>query len=118
MYGHSCILLPTNEVLVVGSVVLPCKSAALYSIEKNSWEKFDDVNNNRRGSTMVNLNGRVFIMGGGIYPESQIVEEYLYQTKSWVSLSTKPITSPYYSSALALPSQLFNLRPEECKGIA
>ncbi len=73
-----CTLLPTNHVLVVGSFQGP-HSAALFDIKNNSWEKLEDLEYNREGATLVNLSGRIFIIGGYYYT---INEEFHYANRS------------------------------------
>ena len=119
MFAPTCILLPSNEVLVVASY-FTLNGCALYSIKNNLWLRLTDVKYYRRGSSLVNLNGRFFLMGGEDKNDNavtDIVEEFIYETKSWVSYATKPLTRMGYSSAIALPAQLFAYLPVGCKGI-
>ncbi len=119
MFAPTCILLPSDEVLVVASYYA-LNGCALYSIKNNSWLKLDNVKYIRRGSSLVNLNGRFFVMGGENVDNkavTDIVEEFIYETKSWVTQTLKPSTVMGYSSAIALPAQLFAYQIGGCKGL-
>ena len=115
LYGLSCILLPTDDVLVAGPYFDPYKSA-LYNIKTYSWMQLNDVKYNRAGSTMFSLNGRIFIMGSNSQ-DVNIVEEYISSNKTWIALYSKPKTRPFFTSTLPLPANLFANLPLGCKAI-
>jgi len=98
----TCFSLPKNQVLLVGSRN-DGKSSALFDIHTNSWENLEDSEFNRHGSTVVNLNGRIFVINAKNY----VVEEYHYETKTWTEVEERITKKPYFSSALALPGVNF-----------
>jgi len=104
LHSHTCTLLPTNEILVVG---IPDDSslAALFNIETNSWEQLENMKYRRHGATFVNLNDRIFLFGGNNF--EPVVEEYHYGNRSWSVIIDYPIKPPLYASALALPGVNF-----------
>ncbi len=120
-YRHACILLPNNKVLVVGTWSLSNNPSALYNIEDNLWERVSDTQLIRGGSTLFNLNGRHFVIGGGKESSTSytnLVEEYNLVTKTWdISASPKPLSSRCFSSGLSLPASLFSNTQRQCIGI-
>jgi len=104
----ACILLPTNQVLVISF-----RNAALYNIQSNSWERLKDLKSTRYGSTFVNLNGRIFMYGG----LDDVTEEYLYNSKKWKQVKADPIGTHMFSSALALPAEEFGDLIDGCEGV-
>ncbi len=83
----SCTLLPTNQVLLLGSNIPGFQGAVLYDIVNNLWEQLADVKYNRIGATFVNLNDRIFLIGegyGGTIIE--IVEEFRYESNIWTEV--------------------------------
>lgn len=107
LYWPSCTLLPTSKVLLVGTISNDY-SAALFDIENSSWEQLADVKYNRFGAAFVILSGRYFLIGGG-YPSTtiKVVEEFHYESNTWTEVEASPINQQIFSSALALPADLF-----------
>ena len=114
----SCTLLATNQVLLLGSYIPGFQGAVLYDIENKSWEQLPDVKYNREGATFVNLNGRVFLIGGG-FPSTIIdaVEEFHYESNTWTEVEPSPINQQMFSTALAVPADMFAHLPGGCEGI-
>jgi len=117
LYVPSCTLLPTEKVLVVGSLTNKY-SVALYDINTNSWEHLQDTKYNRLGAAFFNLNGRIFLIGGG-HPSTiiDVVEEFHYESNTWTEVEASPINQQMFSSALALPAEIFAHLPGGCEGI-
>ncbi len=109
----TCILLPKNQVLLVGPRY-DVNSSALFDIQTNSWEKLKDSKYDRYGSTLVNLSGRIFLIGG---MNEAITEEFHLDTKTWTEVDSRKIYLPYLSSALALPAEMFPHLLGGCEGI-
>jgi hypothetical protein len=60
-----CILLPTDEILVVGSEGSPFKSSvALYNIHSNIWKTLPATSSPRDATALVTLGKRVFAIDG------------------------------------------------------
>jgi hypothetical protein len=107
MAGHSCILVPGNKVLVLGSILSINNPAALYNIITNSWETLDDTTYNRAGSAVFDLNGRIFTMGG--YDKTGTsIEEFYHQNNTWATIDTKAVFPRLFAIALSLPVDLFS----------
>jgi len=81
-----CILLSNNQVLLVGPLY-DKKSSALFDIQTNSWENLADSMHNRFFSSLVNLNGRVFMFG----VKENVVEEFHYENKTWTEIEARTI---------------------------
>ncbi len=105
----ACTLLPTNKILVVSSM-----DNALYDIETNSWdhEELEDLIYSRSGGFFINLNGRIFLFRGSVN-----VQEYIYNYKKWKELKVNPINERSFSSAIALPAELFADLLDGCEGV-
>jgi len=106
-------LLPKNQVLLVGSAY-KSNSVAIFDIQTNSWEKLEDSKYNRYGSTLVNLSGRFFMIGGR---DESVSEEFHYESKTWTEVKARTINNHWFSSALPLPAEMFSHLPGECVGI-
>ena len=117
LYMSSCIMLPTNKVLVVSSFS-SIYAVALFDIDTNSWEVLQDSKYSRFGAVLVHLNERIFIIGRG-YPDTStdVVEEFHYDTNSWIEVEPSPINQQIFSSALSLPAEMFADLPGGCGGI-
>ena len=81
IFLSSCIVLPTEDILVVGSETDPFRSsAALYHVNSNTWTKLDDTNHPRDGTSLVTLGSRVFAVEGW---STYTVEEFNYKDNTW-----------------------------------
>jgi len=108
-----CILLPKNQVLVLSGSDL---SIAIFDIQTNSWEKLEDSNCSRYfRPSIVNLNGRFFMFG--CQDDHRGVVEFHYETKTWTEVEAKTKNQNEFSSALALPAEMFSHLPGGCEGI-
>jgi hypothetical protein len=101
-----------------GTWSLSNNPAALYSIENNSWENLRDTEIIRGGSTLFNLNGRYFILGGHKQSSNtctRYVEEYDIDNQE---MKPNHISTPRcFSSVLPLPATLFANTQSKCRGI-
>ena len=117
LYEPSCILLPTNKVLFVGSKDY-YQGVAVYDIGTNCWKKLKDTKNNHYGGAFVNLNGKIFLIGGGHTREAGfLVEEFHYNNNTWTEVEASPINPQIFSNALALPADMFAHLPGGCEGM-
>jgi hypothetical protein len=107
-----CILLPNNQVLRVGPLY-DKKSSALFDIQTHTWEKLADSMHDLYFSSLVNLNGNVFMFG----VKENVVEEFHHENKTWTEIEARTINWHKYTSALALPAEIFAHLPGGCKGI-
>jgi hypothetical protein len=115
LHDSSCILLPTNKVLVV-AVMENNYVSAVYDIGANFWDRLQDTKNNRYGATFVNLNDRIFLIGGKYQKAvGYLVEEFHYIYNTWTEVDASPINPQTFSSALALPAHIFAHLPSGCE---
>ena len=112
----SCIMLPTEEVLVVGSIVDSYRSSvALYNPKSNTWRMLGDTAISRYGANLVMLGKRIFLLDG---EGGNVVEEFDSNDYSWKKVAAQLISHHKGGQqALALPADMFNLLPGACIGI-
>jgi hypothetical protein len=113
---NGCILLPSDEILVVGSEgYLNYTSAALYDIKANSWKELPKTTYCRDGASLVILGSRIFAMDGRY---NNTVEEFDYDTSSWSLVAAELITHRGGSQdVIALPAEMFQHLPGGCVGV-
>jgi len=115
IYLSGCILLPNNEILVVGSDYTAFESSAtLYNIEANTWNKLPDISVNRHGTSLVLLGTRVFAIASD---DTNVIEEFHYNNNTWSSVEAKLIVSRFHHGTIALPAELFQHLPGGCVGV-
>ncbi len=115
IYYSSCILLPSDNILVVGSEnSLYQSSAALYNIGLKTWTKLPDTSVNRHGTSLVMLGSRVFAMDSD---ERNVIEEFHYNNNTWSSVEAKLIVPRMHHGTIALPAELFQHLPGGCVGV-
>jgi hypothetical protein len=112
----SCVLLPSDEILVVGSAGTPDQSsAALYNMKANSWKELPKTTYCRDGASLVILGSRIFAMDGRY---NNTVEEFDYNSSSWSLVAAKLITHRGgYQDVIALPAEMFQHLPGGCVGV-
>ena len=112
----ACILLPSEEVLVVGSEGTPyLSSAALYNIKANTWKKLPDTTNRRDGTSLVRLGSRIFAIDGHF---KNVVEEFNYNNSTWSPVEAKLITHRGgHPGVIPLPAEMFQHLPGGCDGV-
>ena len=112
----SSLLISHDEVLFVGSDSSGYyKSAAKYYPVTDSWLKLPDTRESHRGSRLVQVGARIFVIYGY---ETDTVEEFFRANNTLSRIQIKPINSyKGYHSVVALPSKLFAHLPGGCKGI-
>jgi hypothetical protein len=112
-----CIVLPTDEILVVGAEDpdIAGISAALYNATANSWTKLADTQWNHHGVSLVRLGQRVFALGSR---DQNIVEEFHYNNNTWTTLDAGLIVHRTgHQGVLSLPAHLFQHLPGGCVGV-
>ena len=111
-----CLLLPSDEILVVGSEYAPyVNSAALYNIEANTWKQLPNSTSPRAGGGLVILGTRIFVMGDHF---ENVVEEFDYDTSTWSPVEAKLITHrDGHQGILPLPAEMFQHLPGGCVGV-
>jgi hypothetical protein len=115
IYFSGCALLPSDEILVVGSEESDQYSAALYNIRANTWKKLSDTLNPRDGTALVTLGTHVFAIDGHY---GNIVEEFNYNTSSWSPIEAKLITHREgHQGVIPLPAEMFQHLPGGCVGV-
>jgi len=107
----SCVSNGDKEVVFVGKET--DGSSATYNIETKLWSYLkSDPNVDRSGSTVSNLNGRIFVVGGGNPKRTSLVEEFANRT--WIPFKTTWSRTFYKHAAINIPeylikcSKLFN----------
>jgi hypothetical protein len=111
LYNPSCIVLPNEEVLVVGSTSLPYQ-ALMYNPLTNTWRKLPNLTNPY--GNLVKLGSRVFAVGGN----TPKVDEFVIATNSWKSVSFPTLQAHRaLGSVLAVPADQFADRPGGCRGV-
>lgn len=115
IYFSSCILLPNDDILIVGSEDSPYRSsAALYNIRSNAWKKLPDTSISRHGASLITLGTRVFAMDSD---ERNVIEEYHYNSFTWSPIEAKLIAPRYHHGTLSLPSEILQHLPFGCTGV-
>lgn len=112
-YNPGCLVLPTDEVLVVGSV-FNLRQALKFNPMTNTWSTLPNLNVDQGAGSLVQLGSRIFVVGGN----NNTAEEFNPTTSTW---STVPFKQKYvhqgYAAALAVPADLFASKPGGCNGI-
>ncbi len=115
IYFSGCALLPSDEILVVGSEYSNQRPAALYNIRSNTWKKLSDTTTRRDGTSLVILGTRIFAIDGH---GGNIVEEFNYNTSSWKPVGTNLITHRRgHQGVIPLPADMFQHLPGGCIGV-
>ena len=112
-----CLVLPTDEVLVVGAEDpdIAGIAAALYNVTANSWTKLDDTQWSHHGVSLVQLGQRVFALGSR---DQNVVEEFHYNNNTWTTLDDGLIVHRTgHHDVLSLPADLFQHLPGGCVGV-
>jgi hypothetical protein len=109
----SCLTLPNDKVLVVGSTGLPL----LFDPATGAWTALPPTINNQGKVTLLQLGQKFFIFGGNSTGTSAM--EFNYRSNAWSSVAGGPVpttNSEGYASAVAVPSALFANLPGGCEG--
>lgn len=112
-----CIVLPTDEILVVGAEHpdIAGIAVALYNVTANSWTKLEDSQWNHHGVSLVQLGQRVFALGSR---DQNVVEEFHYNNNTWTTLDNSLIVHRTgHQDVLSLPADLFQHLPGGCVGV-
>ena len=112
-YNPACLVLPTDEVLVVGSA-FSLRQSLMYNPLTNTWRTLPNLNLDQGSPSLVQLGSRIFAVGG----LNITAEEYNPTANTWTMV---PFNQKYahrgYSSTLAVPADLFANRAGGCNGI-
>ena len=115
IYKSGCVVLPSEEILVVGPASPPNnKYAAIYNVEDNQWTMVQDSSFDRDGTALAVLRKRTFAVGGG---GDRGIEEFDYASKSWKTVNTPLIVPRRAHSMIAIPAELFAHLPGGCEGV-
>ncbi len=116
IFLSGCALLPSDEILVVGSEQSIYKSSAvLYNIQANSWKELPGTTNDREGASLVILGSRTFVMEDHF---KNSVEELDYNTSSWSLVAAKlMIHREGHQGVIPLPAEMFQHLPGGCVGV-
>ena len=112
--NSACIVLPNEDVLVVGSENFEdFNSAAIYNVANNVWTKLDRTTYLREGTDLVRLGNRIFVLGG----LSDNIEEFHQEDNSWTLVSQKLIIPRSQHNSMSLPAETFSDISGGCQGI-
>lgn len=110
-----CVVLPTEDILIVGSEFEDQSSAALFNVESGTWTTLGSTTHPRNGTSLVTLGKRVFAIDGHA---GNIVEEFNYNTNSWSSVPISLMTwRNGHQAALAVPAEKFMNLSGGCTGV-
>ena len=113
-YNPGCLVLPTDEVLVVGSWVNSYRQALIYNPLTNAWRTLPNLNIDQGPADLVQLGSRIFVVGG----LNSTAEEFNPTSNTW---SIVPYPQKFvhggFAGALAVPANLFANRTGGCNGI-
>jgi hypothetical protein len=110
----ACIVLPNEDVLVVGSDdIVELNSTAIYNVANNVWTKLADTTYFRGGTDLVRLGNRIFALGG----LSDNIEEFHQEDNSWTLVSQKLIIPRSQHNSMSLPAETFSDISGGCQGI-
>ena len=79
LWASTCIVLPNEKVLLAGTTTIPAK---LYNPVTNTWTQLSTQLYSRDLGSFVNLNGRIFLLGGN----TTLVEEFNITTGTWMKV--------------------------------
>ncbi len=113
LFRPACIVLPTSNILVVGGL-FDVRQSMLYNPATNVWTALPNTNNDQGMASLVQLNQRVFVLGG----LSVTAEEFNYNTNTWTNApALQAVSHQGYSAVLEVPANMFASRPGGCVGI-
>lgn len=108
MLHSSCIVLPTDEILIVGSSFLNfTRFSAIYNPTNNKWKTLGNANFDRQGANSVQLGSKIYILGGGDNPPTEAVEEFLPCVNIWSPINLKMKRHRRHFGVLSVPEKLF-----------
>ena len=113
VYDSACLVLPTEEVLVVGSYI-SYRQALIYNPLTNTWRTLPNLNIDQGAANLVQLGSRIFVVGG----LNKTAEEFNPTANTW---NIVPFPQKFvhggFAVALAVPANTFANRPGGCAGI-
>ena len=112
--NSACIVLPNDDVLVVGSGTFEdFFSAAIYNVVKNVWTMLDKTIYLKAGTDLVRLGNRIFAIGG----LSENIEEFHPDDNSWTLVNQNLIIPRAQHNSMSLPASIFSKISGGCQGI-
>ena len=113
LFNSACLVLPTEEVLVIGSY-LSYRQALIYNPLTNTWRTLPNLNIDQGAVNLVQLGSRIFLVGGF----NKTAEEFNPTANTW---SIVPFPQKFvhggFAGALAVPANTFANGPGGCAGI-
>ena len=111
LWASTCIVLPNEKVLLAGTTSVPAK---LYNPVTNTWTQLSTQLYSRDLGSFVNLNGRIFLLGGN----TTLVEEFNIATGTWMKVDpTLLVPHNRVMSVLSVPADWFAYRSGGCIGV-
>ena len=116
IYTSGCAVLPNKEIIVLGSINQDnWKTAVIYNVLENIWVQAEDSFHDKYSCPLVVLGSRVFAVGG--LGNGKTVEEFIYSTKSWVTVEATVLVGRWFHSMISIPAELFSHLPGGCTGV-
>lgn len=108
MLYSSCTVLPTDEILIVGSSFLNyTRFSTIYNPISNKWKAIGNGHYDRQGSNVVRLGHKIYVLGGGENPPTEEVEELHPCFNLWTSVKYRMTTHRRNFGTLSVPAKLF-----------
>jgi hypothetical protein len=108
MLYSSCQVLPTDEILIVGSAFLNfTRFSAIYNPISNSWKAIGEGRYDRQGASIVRLGYRIYVLGGGDNPPTEEVEELQPCFNLWSPVKHKMANHRRNFGVISVPAKLF-----------
>ena len=115
VFCSGCVVLPNDDVLVVGSENNDVSSAAIFNVRSNAWRQLSDTSIERGGTSLVTLGSRVFAIDGH---GGNVVEEFNYETQTWSPVDAKlTVFRKGHQGVVSLPADMFQHREGGCTGV-
>jgi hypothetical protein len=115
IYSSACIVLPKNEILVLGAEVqFNEQRVTIYDILSKNWTSLADTSVSRLAANLVFLGTRVFAIGG---KRTNTIEEFHYDDRTWSPVSATLFANQNGSQeVLSVPAEQFQHFPGGCVG--
>jgi len=116
MLYSSCIVLPSDEILIVGSSFLNyTRFSAIYNPISNNWKSVGDGKFDRQGASVVRLGYRIYVLGGGDNPPTEDVEELQACFNFWSPVKHRMFNHRRNFGTITVPAKMF--QHLGCEGI-
>jgi hypothetical protein len=115
IYSSACIVLPENEMLVLGAEIqFTEQRVTIYDILSKNWTSLADTSVSRLAANLVFLGTRVFAIGG---KRTNTIEEFHYDDRTWSPVSASIFDNRNGSQeVLSVPAEQFQHFPGGCVG--